>query len=141
MTEGKRHAKLWQFMRFCVNGAVSAGIHYGVYVLAMQLIQIDIAYSVGYVVSFIYNYFMTCYWTFHARPTWMRLLGFSGSHAVNYLIHVVLFHLLTQWGVHRLLAPVLVLMVVVPTNFLILRFVYRNKKRDEIGNDFASRLQ
>ena len=102
-----------QFFRFCVNGGVSAGIHYGVYVLMMQFIQIDIAYSIGYVVSFVYNFFLTCYWTFHARPTWMRLVGFSGSHVVNYLIHVVLFHLLTVWGVHRLIAPVLVLMVAV----------------------------
>ena len=138
MTEGKEHAKLWQFLRFCVNGGVSAGIHYGVYVLAMQFIQIDIAYSLGYIVSFIYNYFMTCYWTFHARPTWMRLLGFSGSHGVNYLIHVVLFHFLTVWGVHHLVAPVLVLMVAVPTNFLILRYVYGKKKRDEKGDDSAS---
>lgn len=139
MVEGTEHAKLWQFLRFCVNGGVSAGIHYGVYVLAMQFIQIDIAYSIGYVVSFIYNYFMTCYWTFHARPTWMRLLGFSGSHVVNYLIHVVLFHLLTVWGVHRLLAPVLVLMVAVPTNFLILRYVYRKKSGHEADGETAER--
>lgn len=137
----RRHPRMAQFFRFCVNGGVSAGIHYGVYVLMMQFIQIDIAYSIGYVVSFIYNFFLTCYWTFHASPTWTRLLGFSGSHVVNYLIHVVLFHLLTVWGVHRLIAPVLVLMVAVPTNFMILRFVYRNKSRDEKGDDSASCLQ
>ena len=125
--EKGHHQKLVQFMRYSVNGGFSAGIHYGVYVLAMQFIQIDIAYSIGYIVSFFYNYFMTCYWTFRARPTWMRLLCFSGSHVVNYLIHVALFHLLTVWGVHRLVAPVLVLMVAVPTNFLILRYVYRKK--------------
>ena len=134
------HPKMAQFFRFCVNGGVSAGIHYGVYVLAMQFMQIDVAYSVGYIVSFVYNYFLTCYWTFHARPTWMRLVGFAGGHGVNYLIHVVLFHLLTVWGVHRLIAPVLVLMVAVPTNFLILRYVYRTKKRNEKGDDFASGL-
>ena len=123
--------RLSQFMRFCVNGGVSAGIHYGVYVVAMHFIQLDLAYSVGYVISFIYNFFMTSYWTFHSRPTWKRLMGFSGSHALNYLIHVVLFHLFTMWGVHRLLAPVLVLLVAVPTNFFVLRYVYRKKKTDE----------
>ena len=48
--------RLSQFMRFCVNGGVSAGIHYGVYVVAMHFMQLDLAYSVGYVISFIYNF-------------------------------------------------------------------------------------
>ena len=60
--------KVQQFLRFCCVGTVAAGIHYGVYVV-VQLIAtsgfwLNMAYTVGYVVSLVCNFFMTTYITF-----------------------------------------------------------------------------
>ena len=115
--------KVQQFLRFCCVGTVAAGIHYGVYVV-VQLIAtsgfwLNMAYTVGYVVSLVCNFFMTTYITFRSN--------FGGSHLVNYFIHIVLFNLFIALNVHRLLAPILVLAVAVPTNFMILRWVYGRK--------------
>lgn len=123
--------KVLQFVRFCCVGVVAAGIHYAVY-YAVQLIAtssfwLNMAYTVGYVVSLVCNFFMTTYITFHSKASVKRAAGFGGSHLVNYLIHIVLFNLLIALNVHRLLAPILVLAVAVPTNFMILRWVYGKK--------------
>lgn len=123
--------KVRQFVRFCCVGVVAAGIHYAVY-YAVQLIAtnsfwLNMAYTVGYVVSLVCNFFMTTYITFRSKASVKRAAGFGGSHLVNYLIHIVLFNLLIALNVHRLLAPILVLAVAVPTNFMILRWVYGKK--------------
>lgn len=120
-----------QFARFCAVGVVAAGIHYGVYFLMQFFLHgavgLNVSYTVGYGVSLVCNFFMTTWFTFRSHVSAGKVAGFGFSHVVNYSIHIVLFNLLMVLGVHRLLAPVLVLMVAVPTNFLILRFVYRRK--------------
>lgn len=123
--------KLMQFVRFCIVGTIAAAIHYGVYYL-MQLflrdgIWLSIDYTIGYVVSLVCNFFMTTYFTFRSHVSAGKAAGFGFSHVVNYSLHIVLFNLFMAMGIHRLLAPVLVLMVAVPTNFLILRYVYRKR--------------
>lgn len=123
--------KLMQFVRFCIVGTVAAAIHYAVYYL-LQLVTegglwLTVDYTAGYLVSLVCNFFMTTYFTFRSRPSAGKVAGFGFSHVVNYTLHIVLFNLFMALGVHRLVAPVLVLMVAVPTNFLILRFVYRKK--------------
>lgn len=123
--------KLMQFVRFCIVGTIAAAIHYGVYYL-MQLflrdgIWLSVDYTIGYVVSLVCNFFMTTYFTFRSHVSAGKAAGFGFSHVVNYSLHIVLFNLFMAMGIHRLLAPVLVLMVAVPTNFLILRYVYRKR--------------
>ncbi len=123
--------KLMQFVRFCIVGTIAAAIHYGVYYL-MQLwlsegIWLSVDYTIGYAVSLVCNFFMTTYFTFRSHVSAGKAAGFGFSHVVNYTLHIVLFNLFMALGIHRLLAPVLVLMVAVPTNFLILRYVYRKR--------------
>lgn len=123
--------KLMQFVRFCIVGTIAAAIHYGVYYL-MQLwlsegIWLSVDYTIGYAVSLVCNFFMTTYFTFRSHVSAGKAAGFGFSHVVNYTLHIVLFNLFMAMGIHRLLAPVLVLMVAVPTNFLILRYVYRKR--------------
>ena len=43
-----------QFMRFVVNGVISASIHYGIYFLLQLWIDVNIAYTAGYLISFVY---------------------------------------------------------------------------------------
>ena len=124
--------RFWQFVRFVVNGCLSSGVHYGVYCLMLLWANENIAYVTGYIVSFIGNFFLTCYFTFRTKPTIKRFLGFSGSHAVNFGLHVVLFNVMLQLGVHRLIAPVLVMGIAMLVQFTILRFVFSHRK-DERG--------
>ena len=114
-----------QFVRFCVNGIISAAIHYGIYFLLQLWIDVNIAYTAGYLISFAYNFIATNYYTFHTRPTWKNFIGFAGSHGVNYFLHLVLFNLFLYLGVHRLIAPPLVMGVAMLVQFTILRFVFK----------------
>lgn len=127
-----QNGKIQEFIRFCIVGVIASGIHYLVYCL-LQLIYsgslwLSIAYTIGYIVSLVCNFFMTTYFTFRSKVSVGKAAGFGGSHIINYTLHMVLFNLFITLGIDRLIAPILVLMIAVPTNFTILHFVYRNKK-------------
>ena len=121
--------KAGEFVRFCIVGTIAAGIHYGVYCLLMQVLNVNLAYTGGYLFSLVCNFFMTSYITFRSKPSAVKAAGFGMSHLVNYLLHIGLFNLFLWMGVSKLLAPVLVLMVAVPTNFVLLRWVFRHRRK------------
>ena len=114
-----------QFVRFVLNGILCAAIHYAVYFICQMAVEVNVAYAVGYIVSFIVNYFTTTYFTFRSTPSWKKFVGFSGSHGVNFLLHIVLFWLCMQIGVNRFIAPVLVMGTAMLDQFTILRFVFK----------------
>ena len=121
-------SKRYQFIRYCTVGTLAAGIHYGVYYLLQEyeMTNLNIAYTIGYVTSFICNFFLTSYFTFRSNPSLKRALGFGGSHLVNYLIHMGLFNLFLYLNVDQEIAPLCVLAVAVPANFLMLHFSARS---------------
>lgn len=121
--------KAGEFLRFCLVGTIAAGIHYGVYYLLMHVVNVNLAYTGGYLFSLVCNFFMTSYITFRSKPSAGRAAGFGVSHLINYLLHIGLFNLFLWMGVSKLLAPILVLMVAVPTNFLLLRWVFKHKRQ------------
>lgn len=126
----KNRDKLFEFIRFCIVGTLAAGLHYGIYYLLQTRIEVNIAYTIGYLVSLIGNFFLTSYLTFHRVPSWKNALGFGGSHFVNYLLHILLFNAFLFLGASRELAPILVLIIAVPINFVLLRWVFKHKKEN-----------
>lgn len=114
-----------QFMRFCIIGALASMVHYGLYYVLMRLgMEVNLAYTAGYVISFVGNFLATNYFTFHTVPSWRKFLGFAGSHGLNYVLHIVLLNLFLRMGIGKLPAPIAVMAVAMVVQFFILRFVF-----------------
>ena len=120
-------AKFGQFVRFVLNGVLSSAIHYAIYYVLLFWTIANIAYITGYLVSFVSNFFLTSYFTFRTKPTLKRFIGFSGSHALNFGLHVVLFNIFLWLGVHELIIPLLVIGIAMMVQFFILRLVFVKK--------------
>ena len=121
-------AEILQFVRFCIVGVVAFVCHYGCYYLLQRIIDVNVAYTAGYCISMICNFFMTSYFTFRKRPSLSKALGFAMSHGLNYVLHIVLFNIFLHIGISRELSPILVLSIAVPVNFLLLRYVFTRLK-------------
>ena len=117
-----------QFVRFGMVGCLATGIHYGIYYVLQQHIDVNVAYTLGYVISFIANFYLTAYLTFKSSPSWKKLFGMGGAHAVNYTLHIVLLNIFLKIGVSSELAPIPVFCIAIPVNFLLVRFVFKPKK-------------
>lgn len=114
-----------EIIRFGIVGALATGIHYGVYWLLNGIINLNLAYTVGYFVSFVVNYILSAQFTFRKRKSVKNGFGFCGAHLFNYLLQMGLLNLFIWLGFSKSLAPVPVYCVAIPTNFIIVRFVFR----------------
>ena len=110
-------------------------------------LALTVTYSIGYAVSFIGNYILSLKWTFRTGGSVKKGLGFAFSHAVNYGMHIGLLNLFLYLGVGGLMVrclqacvpwlvemfpilghgedivPFAVYVIVVPVNFLLVRFL------------------
>ena len=121
-------SKVREFVRFTIVGVVATGIHYGVYLLILRWMKVNVAYSLGYVFSLCCNLLLTSFFTFHKRITWRRTVGFLASHGVNYVLHIVFLNLFLGFGVAERWAPVPVYCIVVPINFVLVRTAFKKLK-------------
>ncbi len=133
LLEHKRQDKIMEFLRYVIVGTIATGIHYGIYALLLipdnSLIWSNVAYTIGYILSFIANFYLTSYYTFKTKPSWAKLGGMIGAHAINYGMHILLLNIFLLLGVPEKLAPIPVFCIVIPVNFILVRFVFKNYKR------------
>ena len=121
--------KQWigEAVRFGIVGVGATALHYGIYYLLQQVIDVNVAYTVGYAVSFVANFYATSYFTFGTSPSWKKLFGMGAAHGVNYLLHILLLNVFLWMGIPKVWAPFPVFAVVIPVNFLLVRFVFKRK--------------
>ncbi len=126
-----RNPKYAEFFRFCLVGVVATILHYGIYLLILKVFNIDsligenVAYSIGYLLSWCANLWLTAKFTFKEKVTVKRGIGFAVSHAVNYVLHLLFLNLFLSFGVSSQVAPIPVYCIVVPINFLLVRTVFK----------------
>ena len=116
-------------VRFAAVGALATALHYAIYYVLLPLLSAAVAYTIGYGLSLVANFFLTARFTFRSRPTGGKAAGFALSHGVNYLLHISLLQLFLHLGVPPRLAPLPVFAIAIPVNFLLVRFVFRNKRK------------
>ena len=81
-----KHLKRFpEFIRFVMVGILATALHYGIYFLLQRFINVNIAYTLGYALSFIANFYLTAYFTFGKKPSWSKAFGFGGAHLMKYL--------------------------------------------------------
>jgi putative flippase GtrA len=124
-----RLKQLPEFIRFIIVGTFATGLHYGLYFVLQRVINVNMAYSIGYILSFIANFYLTAFFTFRRKASWKKAFGFGGAHLINYLLHIGLLNLFLWLGLSKPLAPIPVFAIAIPVNFLLVRFVFKYKGR------------
>lgn len=119
------HETFFEIVRFGIVGVVATALHYGIYWLLNDLMNVNVAYTLGYFISFVVNYLLSARFTFRRKKSVKNGFGFGVAHVFNYLLQICLLNLFIWLGVSKSLAPVPVYCIAIPTNFLIVRFVFR----------------
>ena len=117
-----------EVIRFGMVGVFSTLLHYSIYWVLKRYMNVNIAYTIGYFLSFICNFFLSSYFTFKSEASVKRGIGFIGAHLNNYFLHMILLNLFLFLGVSESLAPIPVYMIAVPVNFILVRWVFKHKK-------------
>ena len=116
-----------EMARFAIVGVVATAIHYLIYWLLQRVINVNVAYTIGYLISFLANYILSARFTFRKKATASNGIGFAGAHMCNYLLQMVLLNLFLWIGVSKQWAPLPVYCIAVPVNFLLVRLVFSRR--------------
>lgn len=120
--------RLLEIVRFCIVGAIATLVHYGFYLVLKPWINVSVAYTIGYALSFLMNFWLSNVFTFQTKPSVKKGIGFGLSHVINYVLHIVLLNIFLWFGIPSNWAPIPVFIIVVPVNFLLVRKVLKSKR-------------
>lgn len=130
---GLMQGKFGEVIRFGIVGGLATAIQYGIYYGLIQLIPstaskanahlwTTVAMTVGYVLSFIFNFVASTRFTFRVKANAKRGAGFLFSHIVNYCLQMLTLNLFLWFGLSKAVAPIPMFCICVPVNFLLVRF-------------------
>ncbi len=117
-----QRARLGEIVRFGLVGATATVLQYVIYVAVSGWLHPAVANTVGYAISFVYNYIASTKFTFRVKSSARRGAGFALSHVVNYLLQTVCLTFFLWLGVPDTLAPLPMFAICVPINFLLVRY-------------------
>lgn len=121
--------RLSEIIRFGITGGIATAIQYGLYVVFVDPVGLPVTVStlISYILSFICNFFLSSYFTFNSKPNAKKGLGFACSHLINMGLQVGLVAIF-QHLVGKTLALLPAMAVCIPVNYLLVRFVFSNRR-------------
>lgn len=125
-----------EIVRFVLVGLLATAIHYAIYYVLLSATGHNLAYTIGYIISFVSNFILSSLFTFKVSLSVHRLAGFAMSHLLNYLIQIVLLNVFIWMGVSASIAPLPVFVIVVPLNFLLVRYALKREQQPDDSYKF-----
>lgn len=113
--------QIGEIIRFGIVGVLATIIQYLVYVMLYNFIGTNIAFTLGYIISLIFNFILSNYFTFKTNPNKEKGIKFLLAHGFNYGLQMVLLNLFNMAGVHKAISPFLVYCISIPVNFLLVK--------------------
>ena len=119
---------IFEIFRFGIVGVIATIISYTVYIILEKLgLQYNIAYTLGYIISFCFNYIASTYFTFKTDINAKKGIKFAFAHGFNYFLQIILLNIFVYIGVSKALSPIFVYAISIPINFLVVRFALKDK--------------
>lgn len=118
----KDNNNIHEIKRFLIVGGIATIIQFTVYRLFLYILNPTLANTVGYLVSFMFNFYASTKYTFNVETNTKHGLGFAFSHLINYLMQTGLLNLFIWIGVSKNWAQIPMFCICVPTNFVLVRF-------------------
>ena len=136
---GRLPKKYRSAVRFVLVGAFGTGLQSGIYYLLLEIFQrqwpemavlTSVAFTIGFVMEMICNYFLTSFYTFRIRPNWKNAGGFLFGRAINYVIQLLLLNLLIWLHLSEEWSGILAIALAGVINYFILLPFYNDKKKE-----------
>lgn len=124
-------------VRFVCVGAFGTALQYGVYYLLLEWFKIlwtdaaiitSAAFTIGFVVEMVCNYFMTSFYTFRVRPSLKNAGGFILGRTLNYFIQMLLLHVLLYLHMSDKWAGIVAIALAGVINYFVLLPFYKERK-------------
>ena len=137
---GRLPMKYRSAARFVLVGALGTGVQYGIYYLLLMAFQrqwpdvgilTSVAFTVGFVVEMVCNYFLTSYYTFRVKPSLKNIGGFLFGRALNYVIQLLFLHTMIWLHISEEWAGIIAIMLAGVINYFVLLPFFRQQKKEK----------
>lgn len=120
-------SRISEIIRFCLVGGLATVLQYGIYVVFVDAVGVKAVPStlISYSISFVMNYLLSSYFTFHKKPSTQNMLGFIGSHAVNMGVQTGIVAIF-KGIVGNTLALLPAFAICIPLNYLMVRYAFNH---------------
>ena len=134
---GRLPMKYRSAVRFVFVGTFGTGVQYGIYYLLLDIFQrqwpevgilTSVAFTAGFLIEMVCNYFLTNFYTFKTRPSWKNAGGFLLGRVLNYVIQLLLLNALVWLHMGEEWAGIVAIMLAGVINYFVLRPFYKDKK-------------
>lgn len=122
------NSRLSEIVRFAIVGGLATVLQYAFYVVFVNAVHVKAVPSsmISYALSFIVNFFLSSYFTFHSRPNAKKGLGFTLSHIFNMGLQTGLVAIF-KGIVGPTLALLPALAICIPVNYILVRFAFTSR--------------
>lgn len=116
------------FTRFLVIGLLNTLVYYSVYLLLNLFLPYLASHILGFLVAFIFSFFMNCYVVYKVKPTWGKLFKFPLTQVFNMGMQTLLLYFLVEYfTVDSKIAPLPALIITVPFTYIITKWILTDK--------------
>lgn len=122
--------KIGEVARFGIVGVLATALQYVVYWSLLRWLDHNVSLTIGYIVSFVFNFIASTYFTFRVKASTKRGVGFAFSHLVNWLLQMALLNFFIWVGMDKEWAPLPMFCICIPVNFLLVRYFLKVKNKE-----------
>lgn len=125
-SDGRKRSEI---IRFALVGGICTLLQYGIYVAFVRAVKVPAVVStmISYAISFVANYLLSSFFTFHSEPNAKRGIAFTASHLINMGLQTG-FVAIFKGIVGPTLALLPALAICVPLNYLMVRFALKSDR-------------
>lgn len=120
--------RISEVIRFGIVGGLATVLQYGLYVVFVNAVGVPAVPStmISYALSFVVNFFLSSYFTFHSRPNAKKGIGFALSHLFNLGMQTGLVAIF-KGIVGATLALLPAMVICIPVNYCLVRFSFTSR--------------
>ena len=126
MNYAEKKARMQRWLRFLLGGCANAAFTYGAYLALIHVIEYQWAYFIVYVLGIIFAYCFNASLVFKVPLSWKGLLAYPLVYVIQYVVSAFSLGALVEiLGVSETLAPLLILIAMVPVTYAMSKLVIR----------------
>ncbi|RZT41540.1 GtrA family protein [Cupriavidus agavae] len=113
-------------VRFLLSGGINTVATYAIYLVLVQFLQYQIAYTVTYLIGIALGYALNAFWVFRSGPNVKSAIGYPIVYLGQYGLGIgLLWVFVDLLHIDQRIAPALVIVITLPIMFMLSRLVFR----------------
>ncbi|MEG2029340.1 MAG: GtrA family protein [Janthinobacterium sp.] len=122
-------SKMQYWLRFLAGGLLNTGLTYSLYFLLQKLFFYQLAYAIAYATGIVFSYWFNARIVFRTPLSWKGLMTYPLVYVVQYGSSALLLGIfIERLGIPPALAPLLVLVLMIPLTFFLSRWILRGRQ-------------